>query len=130
VIGGIIVKKLTCIICPRGCELLIKASEEGYEIEGNQCPKGKEYALSEMINPKRSLTSTVKTIYRKIPRLPVRTDREVELREVFQIMKELSKVEISTPLHSGEVVVYNILNTGANIITTSDMYELLEGARQ
>jgi CxxC motif-containing protein len=119
-------KKLTCIICPKGCELLIEASEEGYGVEGNQCPKGKEYALCEIMNPKRSITSTVKTIYREVPRLPVRTDKDVALRDVFLVMKELNKIEISKPIHSGEVVVYNILDTGANIIATSDMYELLE----
>jgi CxxC motif-containing protein len=122
-------KKLTCIICPKGCEILVETSlkKDEYEIKGNQCPRGFEYALSEMTSPKRSITSTVKTVYKEVPRLPVRTDKDIDLRDVFLVMRELNKIEVSHPMHSGEVVAYNILGTGANIIITSDMYELLEG---
>lgn len=118
-------KRLTCIICPRGCDLFVEQTQEGYEINGNQCSEGREYALNEMVNPKRSITSTVKTVYKEVPRLPVRTDKEIELRNIFGVMKELNRVELDHPIHSGEVIVTNILDTGANIIATSDMYELL-----
>ena len=119
-------KKLTCIVCPKGCEICVKTSQEGYEISGNKCVRGKEYAINEMEYQKRSLCSTVKTIYKEVPRLPVRTDGEINLNDIFLIMRELNKVELIQPIHSGEVVVSNILNTGVNIIATSDMYELLE----
>lgn len=118
-------KKLTCIVCPKGCEITIESSSGGYEISGNQCSRGKEYAISEITNPKRSITSTVKTVYKEIPRLPVKTDRDIELKNIFPLMKELNKVEINHLVHSGEILVRNILNTGANIIATSDMYETL-----
>lgn len=118
-------KKLTCIVCPKGCDITVESSEDSYEIKGNQCIRGKEYALNEMTNPKRSITSTVKTIYKEFPRLPVKTDKDVELNNIFLVMRVLNYVEVDHPLHSGEVVIPNILDTGVNIIASCDMYEVL-----
>ena len=123
------VRNITCIICPKGCDISVEMIDEVYKITGNKCIRGKEYALNEMVNPKRSLCSTVKTIYKEFPRLSVRTDKEIDIINIFPVMKEINKVEINHPVHSGEIVVSNILNTGVNIIATSDMYDLLEGAQ-
>ena len=122
-------RNITCIICPKGCDISVEMIDEVYKITGNKCIRGKEYALNEMVNPKRSLCSTVKTIYKEFPRLPVKTDKEIDIINIFPVMKEINKVEINHPVHSGEIVVLNILNTGVNIIATSDMYDLLEGAQ-
>jgi CxxC motif-containing protein len=123
--GGILVKNITCIICPKGCDISVELVDEVYKISGNKCARGKEYALNEMTNPMRSLCSTVKTIYKEFPRLPVRTDKEIDIINIFAVMKEINKVEINHPVHGGEIIVSNILNTGVNIIATSDMYDLL-----
>ena len=118
-------RRLTCIVCPKGCDIDVEVLGDGFETRGNQCVRGREYAISEMTNPKRSITSTVKTIFKEVPRLPVRTDVEIELKDIFPIMKELNTVKLDHAIHSGEIVVSNILGTGANIIATSDIYELL-----
>jgi CxxC motif-containing protein len=119
------VKNITCIICPKGCDVTVEMVENEYRISGNKCIRGKEYALNEMTNPKRSICSTVKTIYKEFPRLPVRTDKEIDIKNIFPVMKEINKVKIDHPVHGGEIIVSNILNTGVNIIATSDMYDLL-----
>ncbi len=119
-------KQITCIVCPNGCEMDVEPEGEGYKISGNQCIRGKEYVVNEMICPKRSICSTVKTIYKELPRLPVRTDKDINLSDIFPVMKEINKVELNHPIHSGDIVIEDVLNTGVNIIATSDMYELLE----
>lgn len=119
------VKNITCIICPKGCDITVEMVENEYKISGNKCSRGKEYALNEMTNPKRSICSTVKTIYKEFPRLPVRTDKEIDIKDIFPVMREINKVEVNHPVHGGEIIVSNILNTGVNIIATSDMYDLL-----
>jgi CxxC motif-containing protein len=119
------VKNITCIICPKGCDVTVEMVENEYRISGNKCIRGKEYALNEMTNPKRSICSTVKTIYKEYPRLPVRTDKEIDIKNIFPVMKEINKLKIDHPVHGGEIIVSNILNTGVNIIATSDMYDLL-----
>ena len=49
-------KELICIVCPRGCHLTI---DENKNVTGNSCPRGVQYAINEVTNPMRMLTSTV-----------------------------------------------------------------------
>lgn len=94
-------------------------------IGGNLCKRGREFAISEITHPKRSLCTTVKTVFKGIPRLPVRTDNEIPLEEIFNVMKHINMVTLNQPVHTGEVVIENVCNTGANVIATSDAYEQL-----
>lgn len=119
-------KKLTCIVCPNGCEISIEKSEGDWIVTGNLCQRGKEFAINEIINPKRSICSTVKTIYKEVPRLAVRTDGEIPFKDIFPLMKLLSTVIIDRHVHSGEVIIENAINTGVNVIATSDMDYLIQ----
>ena len=69
-------KKLICIICPRGCPLEI--DESTLEVRGNSCPRGKIYAESELTQPVRTVTTTVAIEGAAIPRCPVRTTLPVQ----------------------------------------------------
>lgn len=120
-------KRVTCIICPNGCEMTIDKNGGDWTVEGNNCPKGKAFALDEMTNPQRSICSTVKTTNESFPRLPVRTDGEVPKDKIFEIMHEINKSIINKPVHNGEVIIENVLNTGINVISESDMFLILEG---
>ena len=53
---------LTCIVCPKGCEMKITFDEDGKiaSIEGNTCKRGIGYAEDECTNPKRTVTTTVR----------------------------------------------------------------------
>lgn len=118
---------LTCIICPNGCNLTVDMIDNKWIVNGNMCPKGREFAINEMTNPKRSICSTVKTIYEEIPRLSVRTDGEVPKDKIFDIMNEINKVCLKKKVHNGDVIIEDILGTGVNIIATSDMYLWIMG---
>ena len=54
-------KELTCIICPKGCNIKVEV-EDGkvISVEGNTCKRGYDYAFSEVTNPVRTLTSTIR----------------------------------------------------------------------
>lgn len=120
-------KTLTCIVCPNGCNLTIEKVGEEWVVKGNLCPKGKEFAVNEMTNPKRSISSTVRTIFKNMPRLPVRTSGEIPKNYIMSLMKEINKIELKQKVHSGDIIVENILGTGVNVIATSDMYLWIEG---
>ena len=64
-------KELTCIGCPRGCTLKIERDGDGWSVTGNTCPRGREFAISEMTAPKRTICSTVRTAFPDAPVLPV-----------------------------------------------------------
>ncbi|SDO95462.1 DUF1667 domain-containing protein [Clostridium gasigenes] len=114
-------KKIICIVCPNGCELYVKKLGEELIITGNKCSRGKDFAINEMIDPKRSISSTVKTIFENMPRLPVRTDTEISKERIIDLMKVLSNVLIDKPIRVNDVIVENVLDSGVNVISTSDL---------
>jgi len=78
-------------------------------------------AMKEAENPTHSVTTTVRTVFPRIPVLPVRTNRSVPKEKVMEIIRELSKVVITEKIGIGEIVAANILGTGSDIIVASDV---------
>ena len=110
-------KKLICIVCPRGCRLEVD-EENNYEVTGNFCPRGAEYGKNEIINPVRVLTSTVKIENAAYRRCPVRTEKAVPKAKMFEIMQALSDITLKAPVETGAVALENAAGTGVNVIVT------------
>ena len=54
-------RNLTCIGCPMGCALLVEMNgKEIISVTGNTCKKGAEYAVKEVTDPTRIVTTTVR----------------------------------------------------------------------
>ncbi|GLI51866.1 molybdopterin oxidoreductase [Tepidanaerobacter syntrophicus] len=112
-------KKITCIICPVGCEITVTGTKDTIEkIEGNQCKRGIKYVTDEYFDPKRILTTTIKIENYKLPVISVRSDKSISKKLIFKCMELIKKTCIKTPVGMKEVVIKNILDTGADIITT------------
>ena len=114
--------KVTCIVCPMGCEIKLKV--KGRKIEDTQnarCSRGIKYAKQEYCNPQRVLTTTVKIKKGNLPLLPVRVDRPIAKSKLKECMRYLARVEVRAPVKLGQVIVSNILNTRANVISTRNM---------
>lgn len=116
-------REMTCIGCPMGCAL--KAEDRGDEIlvSGNQCKRGEKYARSEIRNPVRSVTSTVRILGGTIPRLSVRTDRDVPKDKIFACMEEIRKYTAQAPVRIGDVLIENCAGTGVSIVATKNIGE-------
>ncbi len=113
-------KELICIVCPRGCHLKVD-EENGYTVTGNSCPRGEQYGRNEIKDPRRVLTSTVKIYGTAYRRCPVRTSAAIKKGDLFNAMKELNGVTLTSPVKRGDVVISNILSSGADLIVTKDM---------
>lgn len=113
-------KSLTCIVCPIGCQLSVTL-ENGVvtEVTGNTCPRGKQYAIDECTNPVRTITSTARTANNGV--IPVKTDRPIPKELMFACMEEINHAIVSLPAHIGDVVIENLLETGANVVVTANM---------
>ena len=113
-------KSLTCIVCPSGCQLSVTI-ENGVvtEVTGNTCPRGKQYAIDECTNPVRTVTITARTSAGGV--IPVKTDRPIPKNLMFECMEEIDRSVVSLPAHIGDVVIKNLLQTGANIVVTANM---------
>ncbi len=114
-------KQLTCIVCPIGCRITAEIKDGQYVFSGNRCARGEEFALAELAAPRRSLTTTMRTAFRGMPVLPVRTNGEIPKDMIPSVMRALKNVTVTERIGIGETVVSDILGTGCDIIATSDM---------
>ena len=114
------IRDLTCIVCPKGCPM--KVTLEGKEIvniEGFTCPRGKQYAIDECTHPMRTVTSTARTSNGGV--VAVKTDRTIPKELMFDCMKEINKAVATLPVRIGDVLIENLLGTGANVVITANM---------
>lgn len=111
-------KELTCIVCPRGCRLFI---DDDLNVTGNSCPRGAIYAKDELTNPKRMITSVVRVKNRKDTVVSVKTSTSIPKAMIFDVMNEINKVGVDAPTHIGDVVIKNVLDTGADIVITKNI---------
>lgn len=111
-------KELTCIICPRGCHLVV---DDDLKVTGNFCPRGAKYAIEELTCPKRTLTSTMKTNNKKYPRVSVKSDKPIEKRLILEAMKEIDKTIAKLPIKIGDILIKNVCNSDSNIVATRNL---------
>ena len=112
--------EMTCIICPRGCHLSI---DENLNVTGNFCPRGAAYAKQEVLDPRRTLTTTVRCASKLLNVCPVKTSAPIPKDKVFAAMEEVNKVRLVPPVHIGDVVVANICDTGIDLVSTREILE-------
>lgn len=120
-VDTLIKAELTCIVCPMGCHLNVEQLEEGFKVEGNTCKRGEKYAVQELTNPTRIITTTVKLENSYLQLLPVKTEDPIPKGMIFDIMEALDKVRVNAPVKVGDVIVENILDTGVNVISAKTM---------
>ena len=111
-------KEFTCIICPRGCRLTI---DENQNVVGNTCPRGKQYAISEVTNPVRSITSSVRVRNREDTLVSVKTSGQIPKGKIMEVMEEINKLSVDAPTHIGDVVEKNILGLSVDILITKNI---------
>jgi CxxC motif-containing protein len=115
-------RRFICIICPNGCEVDVEYSGDGVEkISGNLCDKGEEYVRKEILSPERGLTSSVRVRNGSLPLVSVKTSKPVPREKIFGIMDEIADVEVEAPVKIGDVIVRDVLDTGADIIATKNV---------
>ncbi len=116
-------KEIVCIICPNGCRLNVFIDEQNIvtKVTNALCRNGKTYAESEIQCPMRSLTSTVKVIGGTMPLVSVRSNVPMPKEKIQEAVRELKNYELTAPVEFHQVVVTDILGTGANIIATKQV---------
>ncbi len=114
--------QMTCIVCPRGCSL--EVDPEAGTVVGNSCKRGFEHGLAEATHPERTLTTTVRVVDdqgEKIEMAPVRTAKPIPKRLLFDAMKEIDALRVKLPIHRGDVIIQNLLDTGVDLVACKDL---------
>ena len=115
------IKKMTCLECPRGCQLEINV--DTLDVTGNTCPRGEAFAKAEITNPLRVLTTTVRIDSKVETMLPVRTFTGIPKAKMFEAMEVIRGIRAKAPMAVGDVVLANICDTGVDLIATKNVTE-------
>lgn len=119
-------REITCIVCPKGCQIIVNNIDGQYIVEGNSCIRGAKYSVDEVTSPKRMITSTVRLEGAYLNMLPVKTSSSVPKDLVFEIMNILSTIKITAPVKVGDIIVKNILDTGVDIVSTKSIINICQ----
>ena len=115
-------RELTCIGCPLGCQIAVTMEEnEIVKVEGNTCPRGEKYARTEVTNPMRTVTTTVKVQGGSCNMVSVKTAADIPKDLVKECIKELRGITLQAPTKIGQIVVENICNTGVDVVVTKNL---------
>ena len=114
-------KRVTCIICPQGCDILVDGDGSTIRsMTGQGCKRGETYAADEFIHPLRILTSTIKVSGAAVPLVAVRTSKPIPKELLFRGIEEIRKVKATVPVNRGDIIIPDFLNTGADLVATGE----------
>ncbi|MCB9498908.1 MAG: DUF1667 domain-containing protein [Bacillales bacterium] len=115
-------KEFICINCPLGCHLVVDDSDKNnVKVTGYTCLRGKQYGIDEVLHPKRMVTSSVIVLNGKMPVVSVKTKEAIPKGLIFKSLELLKGLKIEAPVHIGDVVYQNILDTGIDFVATRNV---------
>ncbi|MBQ7577703.1 MAG: DUF1667 domain-containing protein [Synergistaceae bacterium] len=119
-------RKFICVSCPLGCGLSVSLDDFGevVKVEGNTCPRGESYARSEVKDPRRVFASTVRVKGGKLPVCPIRSKTPAPKGKLFDIAREVAKLDVAAPLKIGQVLIHNVCGTDVDIVASRDLAAL------
>lgn len=117
--------QFNCTTCPSECLLTVEVErdDEGRVVEvrsvaGNSCPRGDKFAHQELTCPMRVLTTTVAISGGDEALLPVRIAEAIPLELHAQAMTLIRGLVVNAPIHMGDVVLANLLNTNIDLVAS------------
>ena len=111
--------ELTCIGCPMGCTITVETEENKIlSVNGNTCNVGDSYARQEVTAPSRIVTTTVRMKGGKYPVIPVKTNKPIPKSLIPDVIQAIKKIDITSPVQIGDVILSNVLDTGSDIVVT------------
>ena len=105
---------IICVSCPIGCDMTV--TKEGEEIQCNQCKAGIKYALEELTNPTRNITTSIKMKCGSM--LSVKTEKPIPKGLIMDAVKVIHEADVTAPVKIGDIII--VLDCGVNIIATRD----------
>lgn len=127
-INAIETLQFNCTTCPSECLLTVEAERDANgavvevcSVTGNSCPRGDKFAHQELTCPMRVLTTTVAVSSGDEALLPVRTADAIPLELHAQAMALIRGLIVDAPIHMGDVILPNLLDTNINLIASMDI---------
>ena len=120
--------QFNCTTCPSECLLTVEVERDSNgavvevrSVTGNSCPRGDKFARQELTCPVRVLTTTVAVSGGDEALLPVRTAEAIPLALHAQAMDLIRGLLVDAPIHMGDIILPNLLDTNINLIASMDI---------
>ena len=110
-------KELTCIRCPMGCVMNIEEKNGEYTVTGNTCPRGKEYAISEMTDPVRTFSVCLRLEGGGRGAAAVSVVSTGTIPYLLTLGKAARGMVLTAPVEQGQKIAKNVAGSGADLIT-------------
>ncbi|MEG1711198.1 MAG: DUF1667 domain-containing protein [Clostridia bacterium] len=113
------IKNMTCIMCPMGCNLTAEEKDNEIIISGNTCNRGEKYGKQEFVSPMRIVTTLVKLKNGKVA--PVKTSKAIPKSKIVEVLDVIKEIEYKSPTVIGDKVIDNVCNLNADIVITKNV---------
>ena len=87
-------------------------------MSGNRCVKGIEFANEEVLDPQRNLATSLPIDGAVFKMVSVRLNQRVPRKMLDAVLAEIRQLHPVPPITSGDVLIQDILGTGADVIAT------------
>lgn len=115
--------ELICIGCPLGCRLNVELDGSTIKsVRGNLCRRGQDYAVTEVLQPRRMLTSLITVPGSRIP-LSVRTRSAIPKALIQPCLMAIRSIRVQLPVRIGDIIQADLLGSGVDLIATRDLPE-------
>ena len=117
-------KSINCIICPKSCRIKVRGSltsEKKLQVSGQECSKGKKYAISEICDPRRIFTSTVAVGNGEIKLVPVRSSKPIRKAEWRNGRDIIRGLNITAPVRFGKVLMKDFTEKDVKLIAAREV---------
>lgn len=114
-------KNFVCIRCPLGCALTAEEKNGEIVVTGNSCPRGREYAVSEMTDPVRTFSVSVRVTSGDRGAVAVRVSAPVNKKFIAPIARLARQMKLQAPVKAGDIVAANAAQSGADLIAVASV---------
>ena len=115
-------RTFVCIVCPNGCTIEAQYEDDKIcSITGNKCQKGMEYVRQELIDPRRTISTSVRIKGAVLPLCSVRLTNAIPKKEIFRVMEEINKITLTAPVEIGQAVIKNVCGLESDVLVTKNM---------
>jgi CxxC motif-containing protein len=113
--------EIICVACPKGCRLEARRENGDILVTNEGCKRGKEYAVSEITDPRRMIATTVQVEKGSHPLLPVYTASPFPKGRIAELLTVLQTVKVNAPVCVNQVILADALGTGIDVIASRDV---------
>ena len=112
---------ITCINCPMGCRMEVTLEDDQViSVKGNTCKRGETYARQECTLPLRMITAVAPVRNSDVP-VSLKTRTPIPKAKIDACMRAIDALELTAPIHAGDVLIENVVDTGVDVIATKSI---------